>query len=270
MATPTLPLPMIRAAIALVVLVGTTIPLAVPAVATADHPPHWNSIDGIGPLRDLEPGDSGDAVAEVQRRLARAGLYHGEVDGEFGKTTSSAVLALHKLLGSERTHTFGVADWLALDSLAPPGVPNRPFEPDRLEIDLGNQLMYLVEDRKVTAVLHTSTGGSYTYWSVRNGKNVRAGTPRGDFTLFRFDPGWRCDPVTDWCVYNYWAFTTYYGLHGYPSVPAYPASHGCARLHTWDSDWLSERLFLGMPIHIWDEKPDVHHEMSDGRFEHPE
>jgi len=256
-----------RTAIAFVVLVAASIPAANAVEATTADTPHLNDIDGLGPMRDLEPGDSGAAVEEAQRRLASAGLYHGPFDGEFGRTTSSAVLALHKLLGVERTSRFGIEDWLALEALARPQVPNRPFEPDRLEIDIGNQLMYLVQERRVTAILHTSTGGSYTYWSVRNGRNVRAGTPRGDFTLFRFDPGWRCDPVTDWCVYNYWAFTTYYGLHGYPSVPSYPASHGCVRLHTWDSDWLSQQLFLGMPVHIWDEMPDVHYEMSDGRFE---
>ncbi|MBP1631936.1 MAG: hypothetical protein H6Q11_224, partial [Acidobacteria bacterium] len=39
----------------------------------------------------------------------------------------------------------------------------------------------------------------------------------------------------------------------YRSVPEYPASHGCVRIPTWESDLLERRLYIGMPIHVWDE-----------------
>jgi len=61
--------------------------------------------------------------------------------------------------------------------------------------------------------------------------------------------------VTGWCIYNPWNFTEYYALHGYRSVPEYPASHGCVRIPTWESDILESRFFIGMPIHLWDEYP---------------
>jgi len=203
----------------------------------------------------LEVGAEGPAVARLQEELAAAHLYQHEIDGIYGAETAAAVVAFHKLLDVERSDAWQPQDWLLLEDLPMPDIPIRGHEPTRVEVDIGNQLIYLIEDRNLTAIIPTSTGGAYSYYSVRQKAQVRAGTPRGDFELFRFDPGWRCDPVTGWCVYNYWAFTTYYGLHGYLSVPAYPASHGCVRLHTFNSDWLSERLYLGMPVHVWDEPP---------------
>ena len=225
------------------------------STALADDHPVGPPPIGFDLLPALAPGDSGEAVEMLQQRLAEAKLYHGEIDGVYGPSTRAAVEALHKLMDVERTSTFRSEDWLALDDLPAPRIPIRGHEPDRVEVDIGRQLIYLIRDRELIGILPTSTGGSYTYWSERNQARVRAGTPRGDFTLFRFDPGWRCDPVTGWCVYNYWAFTTYYGLHGYNSVPTHPASHGCVRLHTWNSDWMSQHLYLGMPVHVWDDPP---------------
>jgi N-acetylmuramoyl-L-alanine amidase len=210
---------------------------------------------GFDLLPALSPGDSGNAVAALQRRLADAKLYQGEIDGEYGDATRASVEAMHKLLGVEPDSIWGSEDWEALHDLPAARIPIRGHEPDRVEVDIGRQLIYLIKDRNLIAIIPTSTGGSYTYFSPRQGTRVAAGTPRGDFELFRFDPGWRCDPVTGWCVYNYWAFTTYYGLHGYLSVPTYPASHGCVRLHTWNADWMSEQLYIGMPVHIWDDPP---------------
>ena len=43
-----------------------------------------------------------------------------------------------------------------------------------------------------------------------------------------------------------------YGVHGYLNVPYYPASHGCIRVHVWDADYLHERFYIGMPVHVWD------------------
>ena len=86
---------------------------------------------------------------------------------------------------------------------------------------------------------------------------MRAGTPRGDFTLTWFRNGHQCDPVSGWCVYDYWAFHPFYGIHGYGSVPSYPASHGCVRLNYWEVDALQEKFFIGMPVHIWDTMPII-------------
>ena len=42
-----------------------------------------------------------------------------------------------------------------------------------------------------------------------------------------------------------------YAIHGSPSVPAGPASHGCVRVTNQDMDWLRPSLEIGMPVVIY-------------------
>jgi lipoprotein-anchoring transpeptidase ErfK/SrfK len=101
-----------------------------------------------------------------------------------------------------------------------------------------------------------STGGGYTYYSKRAEANVTASTPRGDFELLRYSSGWSCDPLYGWCIYKPWNFTSVYAIHGYNSVPAYPASHGCVRIPNWDADILEQQWYVGLPVHVWDVPPE--------------
>lgn len=195
----------------------------------------------------------GPEVALLQQELARRKMYRGEIDGEFGPGTAYAVLTFHKVLGVDRTWEWEEEDSLRMANFVFPPLPDRPGEPDRVEVDVGRQVLYLIENGALTAIIPVSTGSGNIYYSVRSGRNVRAATPHGDFTLTRHARGWQCDSLTGWCIYNPWNFTTMYALHGYRSVPSYPASHGCVRIPTWESDLLESRLFIGMPFHVWDE-----------------
>jgi N-acetylmuramoyl-L-alanine amidase len=212
-----------------------------------DNPPVHRA--GIPPLAS---GDSGPEVALLQTELARVHLYRGPIDGDFGPETAYAVLTLHKVLGVTRSYEWEEEDSLRMAWFTLPPLPDRPDEPNRIEVDVGRQVLYLFEGGVVTQIIPVSTAGGYVYYSIRQGGYVGAGTPHGDFHLIRHSRGWGCDPVTGWCIYNPWSFTPYYALHGYRSVPAYPASHGCVRIPLWESDWLESHLYIGMPIHIWD------------------
>jgi N-acetylmuramoyl-L-alanine amidase len=215
-----------------------------------DAPPSHRS--GVPALTE---GDRGPLVAALQRELARRNLYRGPIDGEFGPTTAYGVVTFHKVMGLERTFAWEEGDSAHWEDFTLPALPDRPDEPDRLEVDVGRQVLFLFEDGVVAEIIPISSGGTYKYYSVRQGAWVWAGTPRGDYTLTRHSLGWQCDPLTGWCIYNPWNFTPYYALHGYRSVPEYPASHGCVRIPTWESDLLESRLHIGMPIHLWDEYP---------------
>ncbi|MFH1331637.1 MAG: L,D-transpeptidase family protein [Actinomycetota bacterium] len=213
-----------------------------------DRPPPHRA--GLPPMGE---GAAGPEVALLQQELTRRHLYRGAIDGEFGPATAFAVVTFHKVLGVERTWQWEEEDSLRMANFVFPPLPERPGEPDRVEVDIGRQVLYLIEDGEMTAIVPVSTAGGYLYYSVRSGANVRSRTPHGDFTLTRHSRGWSCDGLTGWCIYNPWNFTPMYALHGYPSVPAYPASHGCVRIPTWESDLLERRLFIGMPFHVWDE-----------------
>ena len=41
------------------------------------------------------------------------------------------------------------------------------------------------------------------------------------------------------------------GMHGYPVVPPYPASHGCVREPLWVCDWVYDRSFVGERVYIF-------------------
>lgn len=227
---------------------------AAPAGAAESRTP-LVGVNGFATLIRLEPGDSGDDVVALQEALADAGFFHSAVDGAYGRSTESAVVAFHKYLGLERTTVFNALDWIRLQLLPDPGLPERYDESDYLEVDLERQLLFLVEDGELAEVFPVSTGGGYTYVSPRTGRRAIANTPQGDHRLRWHQLGWVCDSRTGWCVYKYWAFTDYYGIHGYRHVPAYPASHGCIRVEVWDADWLEPHLASGMPVHVWREPP---------------
>lgn len=212
------------------------------------------------PFPHLAEGDEGPEVARLQRGLAEAGFYHHVIDGVYDKRTASAVVAFHKYLRLKRTDEFSSVDWHLLYNLPAlgfqaSGLPTRPGATDYVEVDVARQLLFLVRDGEIAGILPVSTGGEHTYWSVRNDRFSRASTPRGDFVLRWNQTGWACDPVTGWCVYKYWAFSDFYGIHGYLSVPTQPASHGCVRLNVWDADWIEDKLEVGMTVHIWDHLP---------------
>ncbi|HUG74351.1 MAG TPA: L,D-transpeptidase family protein [Acidimicrobiia bacterium] len=207
------------------------------------------------PFPHLATGAEGPDVARLQEALAEAGFFNQDVDGVYDERTASAVVAFHKYLRVKRTDEFSAIDWHLLNNLPTAGLPARPGATEYVEVDLSRQLLFVVRDGEIAGILPVSTGGDHTYWSVRNGRSARASTPRGDFALRWRQTGWVCDRTTGWCVYKYWAFSDFYGLHGYRSVPAEPASHGCVRLTVWDADWIEGKLFIGMSVHIWDRLP---------------
>jgi lipoprotein-anchoring transpeptidase ErfK/SrfK len=196
----------------------------------------------------LAPGATGEAVRALQEALTAALFYRGAVDGEYGQTTEFAAVAFHKAAGLPRTSDWAYEDWATLAAFAP-DIPDRPDEPDRIEVDITRQILILVEDGKVTAIIPVSTASGQAYVSY-TGQVVYSRTPRGDFTLTHHGLGWQCSYIG--CIYYPWFFTPHYAIHGYPNVPPWPASHGCVRVPVWESAWLESHLAVGMAMHIWD------------------
>jgi len=108
--------------------------------------------------------------------------------------------------------------------------------PDRVEVDLSRQVLQIWRAGQLFKVLGVSTGTGKKYCDTTDtGKRVCgvATTPTGRFDFSRRIEGKRkselgilLDPVY---------FTGGYAVHGSPSVPANPASHGCIRIPLWES-----------------------------------
>ena len=116
-------------------------------------------------------------------------------------------------------------------------------------MDITRQILTLVEEGEVTAIIPVSTASGQPYVTY-TGAVVSSRTPRGDFHLTHHGLGWQCSYIG--CIYYPWFFTPHYAIHGYPNVPPWPASHGCVRVPVWESDWLEGHLAVGMAMHIWD------------------
>ncbi len=82
-----------------------------------------------------------------------------------------------------------------------------------VEAHLGQQVLALIENGKVFRAYTTSSGASVTP------------TVLGNYRFY-----WRQPGVNNRGMVDSTYFIRGYAIHGYPSVPTYPASHGCLRV----------------------------------------
>ncbi|MBT8212782.1 MAG: L,D-transpeptidase [Acidimicrobiia bacterium] len=228
----------------------TTIPWErEPFALTVSHPP----LDDIPDLEfDVAVGAEGPMVSMLQEHLVEARLYRGALDGENGPWTQQATMALHKVMDADRSWSWEHEDWGVLEGFSDvlaERIPDRPDEPNRVEIDLTRQVLYLVLEGEVAAVIPVSSGNGDQFVNSR-GNTVRAKTPQGDFTIQRHIEGLHRSYLGS--MWSPWYFRGGYAIHGSGSVPTQPASHGCVRVPKWEAEYLDTVLEIGWPVHIWD------------------
>lgn len=229
--------------------------LLAPAPARAeidlDDPNLFGPGEGWERPASLEPGDSGPWVMRLQRRLEAAGFRPGRIDGIYGKATIGAVYAFQKVSDLERDATFEDDDWAALDAFEPVTLGEVEGKPDRVEVDLETQVLYLIADDEVEVILPISSGNG-EYYRGRGGSWVPARTPEGSYRFTRRIDGWRISYLG--ALYRPFYFRGGYAIHGSSSVPPFPASHGCIRVENHDMDFLVTQLELGMPILVYGDR----------------
>ena len=187
-------------------------------------------------------------LLRIQSLLADKGFYRGPADGFHREQLGHAIMAFHKAADLDRSPTWMSGDMEVLSAWEPQ-VPDLPDDPNRIEVDLGRQVLHLVDEGEVVATLPISSGNGARYISSIPGYGwATAFTPRGSFRVQAHIPGWRYAPLG--ALYRPWYFKGGFAIHGSTSVPAYPASHGCIRVTLDDADWLSERLSIGFRINV--------------------
>jgi lipoprotein-anchoring transpeptidase ErfK/SrfK len=123
-----------------------------------------------------------------------------------------------------------------------------------VEVDLDRQLLLLVNhDGAVAKLLPVSTGSGRRY----NEKGIRgtAYTPRGRFRIYGKIAGWRKSPLGLLYYPNY--FSDGLAIHGNPSVPSTPQSHGCIRIPMSAAREMSRQLSVGTILLIYDSQSFV-------------
>ena len=215
---------------------------------TTTLPPETTTTLPPAPEADgtLELGESGDAVSALQQRLVDLGYWMGEPDGTYGQLTRQAVMAFQKVEGLGRD---GVAGPATQAQLAAAGRP-APRGGDGIEIDLERQVIFIVQGGQVQWALNTSTGSGETYTSSTGG-SARAVTPPGNFQVHYEIDGIREAPLGT--LYRPKYFNGGIAVHGSGSIPATPASHGCARVtnSAMDMIWASGAMAMGTPVTVY-------------------
>jgi len=192
----------------------------------------------------LRVGSKGKAVLAAQKRLAALGYWLGKPDGVYGSATAHAVIALQKVAGLSRDGVLGPNTAKALRAGVRPKASSR--KGDVIEVDLRHQVLLVVHNGTVRLVFDASTGSGAYYQS--RGSTHHAVTPRGTYHVYRGVNGW--DPGPLGALYRPRYFNGGIAVHGYPSVPTSPASHGCVRvtLGAMDYLWAHNVLPIGRTV----------------------
>jgi L,D-transpeptidase catalytic domain/Putative peptidoglycan binding domain/PKD domain len=184
----------------------------------------------------LGPGSHGPSVARLQQELA-ALHYFVPQDGAYGSETVDAVYAFQKIQGLPRTGAVDARLWRALASPVQPK-PRYSAPADHIEIDKEHQVLYVVRGGRVAKITPVSTAGIPGHF-----------TPVGRFSIYRKVTGF--DPSPLGTLYDPMYFTGGYAIHGNPSVPPYPASHGCVRVPMWIAPLLFDTNAYGEAVFVY-------------------
>ena len=184
---------------------------------------------------------SADGVSRGARgtkvRLLQAGLrslgFPSGYGGVFDDATARSVMAFRKTNGLGR-------DWRATATVVRMVFEGRgryklryPKAGKHVEADLSRQVLVLADRGRALRVYHTSSGASATP------------TVRGAYRFYMKQPGTNAKGM----VHSSY-FIRGYAIHGFASVPLYPASHGCLRVPVPNArsifDWIriGDRIFV--------------------------
>jgi hypothetical protein len=181
----------------------------------------------------LHQGQCGDVVVGFKKAMRSMGYIAN--DGRcFGGKTARGVLAYRKVNGMSRSYRAGKG--LVKRAFAGKGGyrVRHPNAGEHLEAPLSKQILVFAKDDKPFAIYPVSSGKSSTP------------TVTGHFEFIRQEPGYNSHGM-------YYSFYFYggYAVHGYESVPDYPASHGCIRTFIADQPEIYNRIDFGEDIFIF-------------------
>jgi peptidoglycan hydrolase-like protein with peptidoglycan-binding domain len=178
----------------------------------------------------LSTGSAGPSVYELDRRLDELHFALGRIDGYFGQDDFDAVIAFQKLHGLPRTGAVDPGFWAELQRAS---VPHPRYPGTHVEVSKGRQVLFLVRSGEVALVVPVSTGAT-------------GNTPLGHWRVYSRVPGYNALEM-----YYSSFFVGAFAIHGYHSVPPYPASHGCVRIPIWVAYRVYSLIDYGTPVYIY-------------------
>jgi len=181
----------------------------------------------------LHQGQCGDVVVGFKKAMREMG-YIANSGRCFGGKTARGVLAYRKVNDKTRSMRAGAGLVKAVFGGKGEYKVRYPNAGEHVEAPLSKQVLVFAKGDKPFAIYPISSGKSSTP------------TVTGHFQFIRTEPGYNSHGM-------YYSFYFYggYAVHGYESVPDYPASHGCLRTFIADQPEIYERIHYGEDIWVW-------------------
>jgi L,D-transpeptidase catalytic domain len=182
-------------------------------------------------------GARGVKVLLLQRGLLKLG-FATPVTGYFDGLTANAVKVLRKTNGMGRggyATTSVYAMVLRRDGAFKLRYPSSGTHGKHVEFDWSRQVLVLADRGKPYRAYHVSSGKPSTP------------TVFGSFRFYRKEPGTNSHGM----VHSSY-FIGGYAVHGYASVPNYPASHGCLRVPIPNALSIYNWIDIGDPIYAYE------------------
>jgi hypothetical protein len=196
---------------------------------------------------------SASEISEARGLLEQLGYWvkAKEADAK-GKDSSlrHALIAFQKIEGRKRTGVMTVDELEALRVAQSP----RPFETGypHIEVDLHRQVLFIVDVSGVDLRILPISSASGEFFT-EGGETRQAITPTGRFKVYRKVYGWRKSTLGSLYYPNYISYGI--AIHGAPSVPPSPASHGCIRIPMFAAREFSAIATVGMVVIVYDTDP---------------
>ena len=181
-------------------------------------------------------GSSGVKVLLLQRGLLKLG-FATPVTGSFDGLTANAVNAFRKTNGLGRdgyAATSVYAMVLRHQGAFKLRYPSSGTHGKHVEFDWSRQVLVLADHGKPYRAYHVSSGKPSTP------------TVFGSFHFYRKEPGTNSHGM----VHSSY-FIGGYAIHGYASVPNFPASHGCLRVPIPNALSIYNWIDIGDPIYSY-------------------
>ena len=182
-------------------------------------------------------GERGTKVTLLQRGLVRLG-FATPVTGYFDSLTANGVNAFRKTNGMGRDG-YAISSVYAMvlrgDGAYKLRYPKSGTHGKHVEFDWSRQVLVLADRGKPYRVYHTSSGSPVTP------------TVFGSYRFYRQDYGTNAKGM----VHSSY-FIGGYAIHGYSSVPNFPASHGCLRVPIPSALSIFNWIDVGDPIYTYE------------------
>ena len=179
------------------------------------------------------------STADVQRCLAFLHyLPGGAVTGRDDYRTQQALLAFQAWTGIPRNGLDGRVTRAHLEVASSPRPRKVSASGHCAEVFRSMGVLLCVNSGKLVRAVHCSTG------------RPSLPTPAGRFSVYLKSPDWWSTAYLDFMPFASF-FSGGDAIHGFPDVPAYPASHGCVRVSMPEAAWVYTFMTYGAAVFVY-------------------